>query len=90
MMAQSWAESTRDTCNYGQYINQFPRNTIKVIQEFERIQKKMCRHKMSVMFNEICINEEMLPIHNIYIYGGVILLMFSSIHNVECFLSLVM
>ena len=37
------------------------RNTIKVIREFERIQKKICRHKMSIMFNEICINEEMLP-----------------------------
>ena len=52
MMAQSRAESTRDTCNYGQYINQFPQNTIKVIREFERIQKKICRHKMSIMFNE--------------------------------------
>ena len=49
------AESTRDTYNYGQYINQFPPNTIKVIREFERIQKKICRHKMSIMFNEICI-----------------------------------
>ena len=55
MMAQSRAESTRDTYNYGQYINQFPPNTIKVIREFERIQKKICRHKMSIMFNEICI-----------------------------------
>ena len=54
-MAQSRAESTRDTCNYGQYINQFPQNTIKVIREFERIQKKICRHKMSLMFNEICV-----------------------------------
>ena len=61
MMAQSRAESTRDTYNYGQYLNQFPPNTIKVIREFERIQKKICRHKMSIMFNEICINEEMLP-----------------------------
>ena len=26
MMAQSRAESTRDTYNYGQYINQFPQN----------------------------------------------------------------
>ena len=60
-MVQSRAESTRDTYNYGQYINQFPPNTIKVIQEFERIQKKICWHKMSIMFNEICINEEMLP-----------------------------
>ena len=55
MMAQSRAESTKDTCNYGQYINQFPQNTIKVIREFERIQKKICRHKMSIMFNEIYI-----------------------------------
>ena len=55
MMAQSRAESTRDTYNYGQYVNQFPPNTIKVIREFERIQKKICRHKMSIMFNEICI-----------------------------------
>ena len=69
MMAQSRAESTRDTYNYGQYINQFPTNTIKVIREFEQIQKKICRHKMSIMFNEICINEEMLPKYTyIYIY----------------------
>ena len=69
MMAQSRAESTRDTYNYGQYINQFPPNTIRVIREFERIQKKICRHKMSIMFNEFCINEEMLPKYTyIYIY----------------------
>ena len=57
-LLQKWY---RDIYNYGQYINQFPPNTIKVIREFERIQKKICRHKMSIMFNEICINEEMLP-----------------------------
>ena len=67
MMAQSRAESSRDTYNYGQYLNQFPPNTIKVIREFERIQKKICRHKMSSIFNEIFINEEMLPKY-IYIY----------------------
>ena len=67
MIAQSRAESTRDIYNYGQYINQFPPNTIKVIREFERIQKKICTHKMSIMFNEICINEEMLPKY-IYVY----------------------
>ena len=55
MMAQSRAESRRDTYNYGQYLNQYPPNTIKVIREFERIQKRICRHKMSIMFNEICI-----------------------------------
>ena len=71
MMAQSRAESTRDTYNYGQHLNKFPPNTIKVIREFERIQKRICRHKMSIIFNEICINEEMLPKYtyiHIYIY----------------------
>ena len=63
------SESTRDTYNYGQYLNQFPPNTIKVIREFERIQKRICRHKISIMFNEICINEEMVPKYTyIYIY----------------------
>ena len=58
-MAQSRAESTRDTYNYGQYINQFPPNTIKAI----------CRQKMSIMFNEICINEEIQPKYTyVYIY----------------------
>ena len=83
MMAQSRAESTRDAYNYGQYINQFPPNTIKVIREFERIQKKICRHKMSIMFNEICINEEMLPKYSyIYIYIYVFTnLLSTSIHG---------
>ena len=61
MMVQSRVESTWDIYNYEQCINQFPPNTLKVIREFERIQKKICRQKMSIMFNEICINEEMLP-----------------------------
>ena len=54
-MAQSRTESTRDIYNYGQCINQFPPNTIKAIRQYERIQKKICRQKMSVMFNEIGI-----------------------------------
>ena len=69
MMAQSRAESTWDIYNYGKYINRFPPNTIKAIRQYERINKKICRQKMSIMFNEICINEEMLPIYlSIYIY----------------------
>ena len=67
MMAQSRAESTRDTYNYGQYINQFPPNTIKVIRQYERIQKKICLQKMSIIFNEICIYILIYIIH-IYIY----------------------
>ena len=84
MMAQSRAESTRDAYNYGQSP---PPNTIKVIREFERIQKKICRHKMSIMFNEICINEEMLPKYTytyIYIYMCVcVYLVYKDFSRVE-------
>ena len=75
MMAQSRAESTRDTYNYGQYRNKYPPNTIKVIREFERIQKKICRHKMSIMFNEICIYIY------IYIYWPRVLYIYIYIYN---------
>ena len=54
-MAQSLAESTWEINNYGKYIKQFPPNTIKSIRQYERINKKICRQKMSIMFNEICI-----------------------------------
>ena len=54
-MAQSWAESTQEITNYRRFINQFPPNIIRSIRQFERINKKICRHKMSFMFNEINI-----------------------------------
>ena len=69
-MAQSRAESTWDINNYRKYIHQFPPNIIKSIRQYEKF-KKICRQKMSIMFNEICINEEMPPIY-IYIYTNVI------------------
>ena len=68
-MAQSLAESTWEINNYGKYINQFLPNIIKSSWQYERINKKICRQKMSIWFNKICINEEMLPKYTyIYIY----------------------
>ena len=55
MMAQNQTESTWEINNYGKYIHQFPPNTIKSIRQYERINKKICRQKMSIIFNEICI-----------------------------------
>ena len=56
MMAQSRAESTWEINYYGKYINQFPPNIIWSIRQYERINKKIYRPKMSIIFNEICIN----------------------------------
>ena len=94
MMAQSQAESTWETNNYRKYINEFPPNTIKSIWQYERINKKICRQKMSIIFNEICINEEMLPKYThthththiyiyIYITIQIILLNSSGVHLVN-------
>ena len=55
MIAPSWAESTQEITNYGRFINQFPPNIIRSIQQFKRINKKICIQKMSIMFNQIYI-----------------------------------
>ena len=87
MMAQSRAESTRDTYKYGQYITEFALNTIKAIRQYEGIQKKICRQKISIMFNEIYINEEILPIYiyiYIYIYITSTDILFRFITSLQC------
>ena len=66
-------ESTNEAINYGRFINQFPTDTIKSMKRLGRIQTKICRQRISILFNEICINEEMLPKYThthtyIYIY----------------------
>ena len=51
-----------------EFLNQFPSDTIKLIWQQERTYTKMCRQNMSILFNEICINEEMLPKYTLCIY----------------------
>ena len=68
MMAQNRAERTRVTISYGSFINQFLPDTIKSMWQLERTYTKICKQNISILFNEICINEEMLPPPYIYIY----------------------
>ena len=49
------AESTWEINKYGKYINQFLPNIIKWIRHYEKIKKKICSKKMSIMLNEIYI-----------------------------------
>ena len=65
LMAQSWAGSTWEISNYGRFINQFPPNIIRSIRQFEKINKKYA-DIMTIMFNVICIHEEMLPKHTYF------------------------
>ena len=61
MMAQDQVKSTRLIISYGNFINQFPLDTIKSIWQLEKTYTKICRQNMFMLFNEICINKEMLP-----------------------------
>ena len=62
MMAQSWAESTREITNLRRFINQFPLNIIRSIRQFKRINKKY------VDKNVYCIQSNMYQYIYIYIY----------------------
>ena len=73
MMAQDRTESNKEPINHKRDINQFPLNAIKLMQWHEKINIKMCRQRMSILFNQIFIKEERLPKHThthtyIYIY----------------------
>ena len=60
-------------------------STITSIRQYERINKKIYRQKMSIIFNEICINGEMLPIYiyiYIYIYMSIYIYIYIYIYNV--------
>ena len=63
MMAQDRTESIVEPINHERFINQFPPDTIKSMRELEKINPKMCRQRMSLLFNQVYINEEMLPKH---------------------------
>ena len=60
--------------HYGKYINQFPPNIIKSIRQYERINKKICRQKMFIIFNEIYI----------YIYVCVCVCVYMCMHAYMC------
>ena len=66
MMAQGCTENAWEITNYERFINQFPPDIIRSIRHSKGL-TKIYRQNMSIMFNQICNNEEMLPIY-IYIY----------------------
>ena len=73
MMAQNQAESTMVKSSYESFVKQFTLHSIKSVRQLGMTYTKLCRQKKSILFNEKCINEEMLPKYthtrtHIYIY----------------------
>ena len=58
-MANEVSESDRD--NFGKFIHQFQGETKTLIRKLERILIKLYRHNVSLLFNETCLNERLLP-----------------------------
>ena len=55
------SESTWKPVKYEISIKQFQPDIITSIRRFERIEIKTCRQRMSIIFNQTCLNKEMLP-----------------------------
>ena len=67
------SESAQD--NFGKFIYQFQPETKKLIRKLEKILNKLYWQNLSLLFNETCLNEWLLPNHThththtyIYIY----------------------
>ena len=61
MMAYVGPENTRD--NFDELIYQFQPKTKKLVRKFERILIKLYRQNVSLLFNQTCLNEGLLPTH---------------------------
>ena len=61
MMAQERQESNWEPVKYGKFVNQFQPDIKTTIWRFERIEMKICRQTLSVILDQMCLNEEMLP-----------------------------
>ena len=74
MMAYKGSKTARD--NFGKFIYQFQSETKTLIRKIERILNKLYGQKLSLLFNESCLNERLLPTPPyIYIYIYFILCM---------------
>ena len=59
MMAYEGFKSAWD--NFGKFIYQFQPETKTLIRKLERIPNKLYRQNLSLLFNETCLNERLLP-----------------------------
>ena len=59
MMACERSERVRD--NFGKFIHQFQTDTKALIRKLERIFKKLYKQNVSLLFNQTCLNERLLP-----------------------------
>ena len=58
-MAYGKSESIED--NFGKFIHQFTPETKTLIRKLDRIFKKLYRQNVFLLFDQICLNERLLP-----------------------------
>ena len=68
MMAYERSESARD--NFGKFIHQFQPETKTLLRKLERIQIKLYRLNVSLLFNQTCLNERLTTHTHTHIYIG--------------------
>ena len=68
MMAEDRPESTTIPVCYGSFLNQFLPDAIKSMRQLEKTYTKICRQKMSTLFNEIIYIYIYIYIFEVVIY----------------------
>ena len=58
MMAQEEFENTWEPDKYRKFISQFQPDIITYVQRFERMEIKVSRQRMSIIFNQKFLNEK--------------------------------
>ena len=59
MMAYEGSERTQD--NFKKFIDQFQPETRTFIKKLERVLNKLYKKKLTLLFNETCLNERLQP-----------------------------
>ena len=55
--------------NFGELIFKFPCNICSKIRYLEKLQKKLVKANIAILFNRTCVNENILPnFTDIYVY----------------------
>ena len=55
--------------NFANFLFLFNQETRRLIRSIENIEKKLMNCQLAVVFNKICLNEDILPIYtNIYLF----------------------
>ena len=56
--------------NYLELLNQAPRDLINYFRKYENLRQKKIKNKWSLIFNDLCLSENLMPIYTNFLQMG--------------------